>query len=83
MQEEGKSAAPLAPSEGHCWRVFLHAKPNSCFGREATVNRFARALSHKQAKRISRTSSQLLIAEDKTGALVDDYGFALCNKFGY
>ena len=47
------------------------------------VNRFARALSHKQAKRISRTSSQLLIAEEKTGALVDDYGFALCNKFGY
>jgi hypothetical protein len=46
------------------------------------VNRFARALSHKQVKRIRRTSAQLLIAEDKTVALVDDFGFALCNQFG-
>ncbi|HEX3294992.1 MAG TPA: hypothetical protein VHR38_14770 [Solirubrobacterales bacterium] len=46
------------------------------------VNRFARALSHKHVKRIRRTASQLLIAEDKTIALVDDYGFALCNQFG-
>jgi hypothetical protein len=47
------------------------------------VNRFARALSHKQVKRIRRTSTLLLIAEDKTAAVVDDYGFALCHKFGY
>jgi hypothetical protein len=46
------------------------------------ANRFARALSHKQVKRIRRTASQLLIAEDKALALVDDYGFALCNQLG-
>ena len=46
------------------------------------VKRFARALSHKQAKRLRRTFAQFLIARDKTAALVDEYGFALCNKFG-
>ena len=46
------------------------------------VNRFARAIHHRQAKRVRRTGAQLLIAEEKTSALVDDYGFALCNRFG-
>lgn len=46
------------------------------------VNRFARALSHRRAKRVRNSAGQLLIAEDKTAALVDDYGFAMCHKFG-
>jgi hypothetical protein len=46
------------------------------------VDRFARALSHRQVKRLRRGLGQFLIAQDKTAALVDDYGFALCNKFG-
>jgi len=46
------------------------------------LNRFARSINHRQAKRVRRTGAQLLIAEEKTSALVDDYGFALCNRFG-
>jgi hypothetical protein len=45
------------------------------------VNRLAQAISHRKAKRFRRSLAQLLIAYDKTFALVDDYGFALCDKF--
>jgi len=46
------------------------------------VNRFARALNRRQAKKVNNAAVQLIVAEEKTIALVDTYGFAACNQFG-
>jgi hypothetical protein len=46
------------------------------------VNSFARALTRGQVKRIRRSASQLIIAEDNSAALVGDYGFLACDRFG-
>jgi hypothetical protein len=46
------------------------------------VNRFARALNRSQPKRIRKSVTQLILAEDRTSALIDDYGFSFCGQFG-
>ena len=46
------------------------------------LRRFARALNRTQVKRIRQTARRLILAEEKTSALVDDYGFAFCGEFG-
>jgi hypothetical protein len=45
------------------------------------TKRFARALNRGQEKRIRKSARQLILAEEKTIALVDDYGFTLCSQF--
>jgi len=46
------------------------------------VKRFARALNRSQVKRIRQSVRHLILAEEKTSALVDDYGFSFCGEFG-